>query len=55
MVGVVGMCGKDMFQMEEPPILEPKIYMLLKKTRLFKSLLEHPKISYNLFFKSIIN
>jgi hypothetical protein len=55
MVGVVGMCGKDIFRMEEPPILEPKIYLSLNKFRLFKSLLEHPKISYKLFFKSIIN
>jgi hypothetical protein len=55
MVGVVGTCGKDVFQMEEHPILEPKIYPLLKKIRLFKSLLEHPKINYKLFQKPIFN
>jgi hypothetical protein len=55
MVGVVGMCGKDIFQMEEPPILEPKIYLLLNKIRILKSLLEDTKISFKLFFKSIIN
>jgi len=31
MVGMVGTCGKDVFQMEEHPILEPKIYRYLTK------------------------
>ncbi len=49
------MCGKDIFQMEGPPNLEPKIDPLLNKIRLFKNILEHPKISYKLFLKFIIN